>query len=109
LRAWATAGSRRWLAASPTPSASSQGLCAAASALCAVLLVNAYRRYRTRLLLWSGLCFCGLGSNNALLFIDLVMVPSVDLAVYRNVIGAAALLLLLIGLIWDGDNTKGSP
>ena len=35
-------------------------LCAATSALCAALLVRSYRRSRSRLLLWSCLCFVGL-------------------------------------------------
>ena len=45
-------------------------LCAFTAALCACLLLLAYRRGRYRLLLWSGLCFAGLTVNNAILVLD---------------------------------------
>jgi hypothetical protein len=76
-------------------------LCALTSAGCAILLARGYRRRRTRLLLWSTLCFAGLALNNGLLFIDLVLVPSLDLSVWRGLTGLGALLLLLYGLVWD--------
>ena len=38
-------------------------LCALTSVFCAVLLMRSYRRQRTRLLLWSTLCFAGLAIN----------------------------------------------
>ena len=78
-------------------------LCAIAALLCAVLLLRAYGQNRTRLLLWSGLCFVGLTINNALVFVDLVVVPSVDLYVWRNVAAVVALGMLLYGLIWNTD------
>ena len=43
--------------------------------LCAFLLLRAYARVRQRLLLWSGLCFVGLTISNAVLFVDLALVP----------------------------------
>ena len=76
-------------------------LCAATSLACAVLLVIGYRQDRERLLLWSALCFCGLAVNNALLFVDLAVVPGIDLSLYRSLAAAGALALLLFGLIWD--------
>ena len=76
-------------------------LCALTSVVCATLLVRSYRQQRERLLLWSALCFCGLAINNLLLFVDLVLVPATDLAIYRNFAAAGALALLLVGLIWD--------
>ncbi len=54
-----------------------------------------------RLLLWGGLCFAGLALNNILLFVDLVLVPAVDLTLARNVVALAAMGVLLIGLIWE--------
>ena len=74
--------------------------CFLASTLCAVLLVRSYRASRTPLLLWSSLCFAGLAVNNALLFIDLVLIAGTDLSVHRGAIGLASLLVLLYGLIW---------
>jgi hypothetical protein len=77
------------------------GLCAVASILCALLLLSAYRRQPTRLLLLSGLCFCGLGLNNLLLFTDFMTGPTMDLSTARNLTAAGSVLLLLVGLIWD--------
>jgi hypothetical protein len=74
--------------------------CALASSLCAILLVRSYRASRTKLLLWSSLCFAGLALNNALLFVDLAIAPGLDLSLYRSLVALAALLLLLFGLIW---------
>lgn len=76
-------------------------LCMLTSGLCAALLLRAYRGSRARLLLWSSLSFIGLTLNNLLLFVDLVIVPTVDLTLYRGVTAAAAVMVLLLGLIWD--------
>jgi hypothetical protein len=76
-------------------------LCALTSLLCAVLLARSYKRTATRLLLWGALCFAGLTLNSALLFVDLVIVPSTDLSLLRSSVALAALLLLLFGLVWD--------
>jgi hypothetical protein len=76
-------------------------LCAITSIGCALLLVRSYGQNKTRLLLWSTLCFVGLALNNSLLFLDLVLVRSIDLSVVRAVAGAGAVSLLLGGLIWS--------
>ena len=76
-------------------------LCALTSAGCAVMLLRSYLRTRTRLLLWSSLCFIGLALNNVLLFIDRVIVPETDLSLPRNATALVALVLLVFGLIWD--------
>ena len=73
------------------------------SLLCAVLLLRGYWRAKKRLLLWSGLCFVGLSLSNALVFVDLVVFPNVDLYPLRLAIAAVAMLLLLYGLIWGSD------
>jgi hypothetical protein len=71
--------------------------------LCGVLLTRAYARVRKRLLLWSGVCFFGLALSNVLVFLDLVILPSVDLYFWRLLAGALAMLAMLYGLIWEGD------
>jgi hypothetical protein len=72
--------------------------------LCAVLLLRAYTQVRRQLLLWSGLCFGGLTVSNALLFIDLVLLPeAVDLYLLRLATAAVAMLLLLYGLVWESE------
>ena len=76
-------------------------LSAATALACALLLLRAYRHSGARLLLWAGLCFVGLTVNNALVFVDLVLIPSVDLFTWRNVAALAAVGTLLYGLIWD--------
>ena len=78
-------------------------LCALTSLLAAVQLLAAYRRTRTRLLLWSGLCFVCLSVNNLLLFFDLVVFPSVDLRPYRVLAGLAGALCLLYGFVWEAE------
>ena len=76
---------------------------AVTSAACAVLLMRGYVRGRKKLLLWSGLCFAGLSISNLLIFIDLVLVPDVDLYRYRLASASVAMLLLLYGLIWESE------
>ena len=72
--------------------------------LCAFLLLRAYARVRQRLLLWSGLCFVGLASSNAVLFFDLAIAPAdVNLYTWRLAIAALSMLLLLYGLIFESD------
>lgn len=79
-------------------------LCALTSVACAVLLLRAWKRTQSRLLLWSGLCFVGLVLNNVLLFVDLVLLPTaVDLYVPRLITGLASATILLYGLIWDAS------
>ena len=76
-------------------------LCAAAAAGCAALLLRSHRRNGVRLLLWSALCFVALALENALLFMDLVLVPGTDLS--GLVLGCAlvGMSLLLYGLVWE--------
>jgi len=76
-------------------------LCALTSTACAVLLMRAWSRNRTRLLLYSGLCFVWLTVNNAILFIDLVLVPDLNLAMVRTLTSLIGAATLLYGLIWD--------
>lgn len=75
--------------------------CALLALACAALLLRGYARTRARLLLWSGLCFAGLTLNNALVFVDLVLVPDVSLFTLRNVTGLVSVAVLLVGLIWE--------
>jgi len=76
-------------------------LCALTSLACAFLLLRGYARTRVRPLLWVGLCFTGLALNNVLLFIDVRVVPQLDLSLWRSLPAAAGLALLLYGLVWE--------
>ena len=73
------------------------------AALCAILLLRAYSTVRQRLLLWSGLCFAGLTVSNALVIVDLEVVPQYSIYVWRLAVAAGALLVLLYGLIFESD------
>ena len=76
-------------------------LCAVASIVCAVMLLRGWAASKARLLFWGSLCFIGLALNNVLLFVDLVMVPSLDLSLLRSGLALAAMMTLLYGLVWD--------
>ena len=76
-------------------------LCAATSALCAVLLLRGYTKSRARLLFWSGLCFTGLALNNLLLVIDVRVIPAIDLSLWRTIPALIGISLLVYGLVWE--------
>jgi hypothetical protein len=77
------------------------GLCALTSVICAVLLLRGFLQTGARLLLWAGLCFVGLATNNVLLFVDLGLVRDIDLSVWRSLPTLFGLLLLIYGLVWE--------
>ena len=76
-------------------------LCALTSILCAVLLLRGYMATRTRLLFWASLCFVGFALNGVLLFVDLVMLPHVDLFLWRTLPALVGVMVFLYGLIWE--------
>ena len=78
-------------------------LCTMTSALCAVLLFREYRRSSSRLLFWSGFSFAGFTVTNALVFIDLIVLPAIDLSALRAAAMCLSVSLLLYGLVWDTD------
>lgn len=76
-------------------------LCALTSILCFAFLTRGYFRTRARILMWSSICFFFLTLQNIVLFTDLVLVPSIDLSMYRIGIGFVGSFSLLFGLIWE--------
>ena len=78
-------------------------LCLLSSAACAWLLIRSYARNRTRLLLWSAICFFLLAMNNLLVVVDLVLIPTVDFGILRQVFTLTAVTILLFGFIWELD------
>ncbi len=78
-------------------------LCAATSAACAVLLLRGHHRTGTRLLLWSGLCFVGLALDNAMLVVDLILVPDINLVAWRLVPALVGVAFLIYGLVWESQ------
>lgn len=71
--------------------------------ICAVLLLKGYLAGRQRLLLWSSLCFFGLAISNLLVFLDLIIFPDINLYRFRLISAAVSMLLLVYGLIWEGE------
>lgn len=78
-------------------------LCFLTSAGCAGLLIRSYLASRARLILWTALCFLLLTANNLLLFVDVVVLPSMNLLMFRHLASLGAVVVLLIGFIWDAD------
>lgn len=74
-------------------------LCAVTSLLCGVLLLRRYQSARLRLLLWSGVAFFCFTAGNVILYIDLVLLPQIDLTLWRSLFSLAGVLLLLGVLI----------
>lgn len=78
-------------------------LCFLTSAACAWLLGRSYFKNRTRLLLWSSICFVFLALNNLALVFDLVVwpAPEVDLRLPRLLLALAAAVSLIWGFVWE--------
>jgi hypothetical protein len=72
--------------------------------LCTVLLLRAYVKVHSPLLLWSGLCFALLTLSNGLLFVDLVLLgPDASLYIWRLSTAAAGMSLLVYGLLFASE------
>jgi hypothetical protein len=76
-------------------------LCFLTSAACAWLLGRSYLANRTRLLLWSSICFVFLALNNLALVFDLVILPAYDLRLARLLLALAAAVSLIWGFVWE--------
>lgn len=70
---------------------------------CGGMLLRGYRRSGRRLLLWSSLCFFFLGGENVFLFVDLVIVPGIDLRPLRGGLSLIGMIALVYGLVWEKD------
>jgi hypothetical protein len=76
-------------------------LCFAASVTCAAMLVRGWLASRTRLLLWSGVCFGFLALNSLAVICDIMVFPDLDLTPVRHLTSLAAVSVLLVGLVWE--------
>lgn len=76
-------------------------LCFIGSALCAYLLVSAFRRSSEKLLLWSAICFCLLAFNNLLVFLDIIVLPDWNLTALRTLTSLAAVSALIYAFVWE--------
>jgi len=76
-------------------------LCFISGALCAYLLFVAFARQKRQLFLWSAICFSLLALNNLLVFLDIIILPNINLLPYRLFASLAAVIVLLYGFIWE--------
>ncbi|MES2465888.1 MAG: DUF5985 family protein [Verrucomicrobiota bacterium] len=76
-------------------------LCALTSLTCAFLLGRAYWLKRVPLLFWSTVCFGALAVNNILLFVDLIVMPGIDLQPLRTLFALVGVSTLLYGLAME--------
>ena len=76
-------------------------LCSFASLGCAIMLMRAYFKNKSRLLFWSSLCFVGIAINNILLSVDFSLGPTYDLSMIRAVAALFGMMVMTYGLIWD--------
>lgn len=70
---------------------------------CMLLLFRAYAASKMRLLLWSALCFVGLTVSNLVLFIDVLVLPDMDLRPLRLGATLIGLSFLLYGFVWEAE------
>ena len=82
-------------------------LCFATSVMCTWLLFRSYRKSSARLLMWSAACFILLAVSNLVVILDILVIPEVDLRIYRLTLSLSAVLTLLFGFIWDLERDRG--
>ncbi|HEY8573055.1 DUF5985 family protein [Phenylobacterium sp.] len=80
------------------------GLCLLTSAICAALLLRAYRAGRSKLLLYTAGGFGFLAVNNLFLVADMVVFPDVDLWFWRQAASVLAVAVLLYGFIHEVES-----
>lgn len=70
---------------------------------CMVLLFRSYLATRSRMLLWSAICFVGQTVGNVTLFVDIVVLPDIDLRVMRLSAALIGMLFLIYGFISESE------
>ncbi len=78
-------------------------LCLLTSILCTVLLVRSWLSSRSRLLLFSAICFAFLALNNLFVVADMLILSTQNLTLWRQFSAVAALGVLLYGFIWEAE------
>lgn len=76
-------------------------LCALAALSCAVLLLQGWRKDRSGMLWWSGVCFVLLALSNSALVVEDVLLNGIALWPLRHGLSLAAISALLYGLIFE--------
>lgn len=81
-------------------------LCLLTAIGCAAVLLNAYRRTRSTLLFWSGMCFALLAVNDLFVLLDIYVIHWLDLWGVRRTLGLAAVVVMLVGLIFHAPEQQ---
>jgi hypothetical protein len=76
-------------------------LCALAALSCAILLFQSWRKSRSGMLWWSGVCFFLLSLSNTALVVEDVLFQGHSLWPLRHGLSLAAISALLYGLIFE--------
>ncbi|MGE3177202.1 MAG: DUF5985 family protein [Vicinamibacterales bacterium] len=78
-------------------------LCTLTSSLVALLLLREHWQTASRLLFWGAMSFVAMSASNALVLVDLVILPDVNLALVRASTFCLATVLFLVGIMKDVD------
>lgn len=73
------------------------------SMACMLLLFRGYRHSGRLLLLCSALCFLFLSLNNLLLFVNVVLLPGIDLRTARGATALIGVAIMLYGFMWETE------
>jgi hypothetical protein len=68
-------------------------------------LGRSYHRGKTRLLLWSCICFVFLALNNLALVLDFLVLPTYDLRLARLLLALLAVMSLIWGFVWEVEES----
>jgi hypothetical protein len=85
------------------PPALVYGLCLLTSMLCAALLLRAWRRDRSRLLLWTAAAFGFFALNNLALVLDMVVFVETPLWPLRLIPNLLGFGVLVYGFVWESS------
>lgn len=78
-------------------------ICALTSGFCAFLLIRGYCRRPSAVLFWSSVYFLCQAATNIVLVVDLVLLPTVDMSMFRRFLTMIGTVTFLLGLIWETD------
>lgn len=82
------------------------GLCALTSLVCFGLLFRQHRRAPSRLALRSSIAFLCFAIANMILFTDRIVLPQVDLRIWRNLANLIGAIILLFALTSERERTQ---
>ena len=81
-------------------------LCAVTSFVCFGMLLRQHRRRPSTIAFKSSLAFLCFALSNVLLFIDLIVLPQVDLKIWRNLVTLVGVIILLLAVTHDQERDR---